>query len=1039
MPTEKCPERQALEQFVQGQIAEEDARAIESHLLECPSCVQSAAMVATVVVGSSALASDSTGPHPQSLDELQAKLKAIWQQTGTVIGPADSSTSSSPESEVFLCRQILQPPEPGSTDLGRLGPYAVRRIVGAGGMGLVFVAWDAALKREVAIKVLKPALAADYESRERFLREAQAAAALRNDYVIEIYQVGEDRGIPFLVMPLLAGETLERRIASSGSLSMAQVLRIGREIALGLAAAHAKRLIHRDIKPGNIWLEKETDRVKILDFGLARDLIADVKLTNSDTILGSAAYMSPEQADPGRRAVDERTDLFSLGCVIYEMATGVSPFHRPGLIRTLKAVLEEQPQAPDQLNHSLTPVFSEFVLKLLAKDPQDRPASAMAVFRALDTPQSVFEIETGQEIAQPQSVVGTDVGDQRPPRRNGPFALVATAIFFAAFSYLYGAQVFRILTNQGIVVITVNDPQIEVTVKDTSIIVRDGSAQREFTLAAGDYIFHVTAKDPAGKLNFDADKLTLIRGGTIVFNAHQEIERHKAGTKSVAAISPPTEAPPSTAPIAGGDRPAAEWVLATGGVVTLVVDGAERAAHAGEKLPGGDWRLVKVDLNEKKVTGEGLKILERVPQLRELHLAQTDADDSWLTTILKLVHLKELDVGATKISEAGVQRLARLTELRVLSAWGLNLTDAGLKPLNALKGLEVVNFGGTHVTGTGFAELKDLKKLFYIEMIDAPIDDTSVQGIHDLPNNCTLVLILDRTKLTDEGLSRLRGRSIWNLHLNGLPITDKGIANLGISEVRYLTHLQLRGTEVTDAAVASLLQVRALNGIDLRETNVSARGFAALKKVFPQATIEWSEPNRTAAETIFKVGGTVSVQAGLEASERFVKRAADLPLDPLAVTGVNLAGTKSSLADVWPAVANRRLKRLASLDLSDRAVTTGDLERVKTLVHLRRLSFDRSQINALDLVLLEGLPELTELRLDCPTLDSLPIAAGSFPRLERLSLATSGLTDDSVSDLSRLDSLKELDLRGTKLSPAGIAALKKALPHCHILDAGGKL
>jgi serine/threonine protein kinase len=243
-PAEKCPERHALERFVQGQIAEDEARAIESHLLECAECVQSAASVSTVVGRSSTEPADAIGSHSQSLDDLQQRLKAIWEQNGTVSDLAASQVAQQAlEADEAACRQVLQQPVPGSSDLGRLGPYAVRRIVGSGGMGLVFVAWDAVLKREVALKVLQPTLVAKPENRERFLREAQAAGAVRDDHVIEIYQVGEDRGIPFLVMPLLKGESLEARLSRVGRLPLTLVLRIGTEIAQGLAAAHAKRLI----------------------------------------------------------------------------------------------------------------------------------------------------------------------------------------------------------------------------------------------------------------------------------------------------------------------------------------------------------------------------------------------------------------------------------------------------------------------------------------------------------------------------------------------------------------------------------------------------------------------------------------------------------------------------------------------------------------------------------------------------------------------------------------------------------------------------
>ena len=191
-------------------------------------------------------------------------------------------------------------------------------------MGAVFAAEDPLLERPIALKVMLPHAATAADSRQRFLDEARAAAALQHDHVVAIYQVGEDRGVPFFAMPLLKGETLESRLKRDRLLPAAEAVRIGREIARGLAAAHEGGLIHRDIKPANIWLEQPAARVKILDFGLARPTRRSDNLTQSGTILGTPAYMSPEQAHG--QPVDPRSDLFSLGSVLYHLCTGKPPF-----------------------------------------------------------------------------------------------------------------------------------------------------------------------------------------------------------------------------------------------------------------------------------------------------------------------------------------------------------------------------------------------------------------------------------------------------------------------------------------------------------------------------------------------------------------------------------------------------------------------------------------------------------------------------------------------------------------------------------------
>jgi hypothetical protein len=265
-------------------------------------------------------------------------------------------------------------------EIGRLGSYRVLKVLGVGGMGVVFLAEDPQLKRMLALKALKPALAASRGARQRFLREAQAAAAIDHEHVISIYQVGEAQGIPFLAMPLLKGESLEARLRREGRLPLPEVLRIGREMAEGLEAAHASGLVHRDVKPSNVWLEAGRGRVKILDFGLARGK-DDARLTQAGAVLGTPAYMAPEQAD--RKAVTLRCDLYSLGCVLYRMSTGLAPFKGHDVMNVLKQVLLETPRPVHELNPEAPPELSRLVAELMAKDPAARPARARLVAEAL--------------------------------------------------------------------------------------------------------------------------------------------------------------------------------------------------------------------------------------------------------------------------------------------------------------------------------------------------------------------------------------------------------------------------------------------------------------------------------------------------------------------------------------------------------------------------------------------------------------------------------------------------------------------------------
>src|SRR5262249_12593609 len=229
--------------------------------------------------------------------------------------------------------------KPGA--LGRLGHYEVLEIAGRGGMGIVLRAFDEKLHRVVAIKVLAPLLAGSAAARQRFVREARTAAAVGHEHVVGIYAVEETGPVPYLRMCFVEGRTLQAKLDQTGPLPLPETLRIGVQVAEGLAAAHKHGLIHRDIKPANILLENGVERVKITDFGLAR-AADDASLTQSGVVAGTPAYMSPEQAEG--KHVDTRSDLFSLGSVLYAMCAGHPPFRAESAVAGLRRGCGDTPR-----------------------------------------------------------------------------------------------------------------------------------------------------------------------------------------------------------------------------------------------------------------------------------------------------------------------------------------------------------------------------------------------------------------------------------------------------------------------------------------------------------------------------------------------------------------------------------------------------------------------------------------------------------------------------------------------------------------------
>jgi serine/threonine protein kinase/WD40 repeat protein len=257
--------------------------------------------------------------------------------------------------------------------LGRIGEYEISGVIGCGGMGAVLKGYDRSLKRVVAIKVMAPHLASSAAARRRFEREAQAAAAMTHDNVIEIYGVSEANGLPYLVMPYSRGMSLQKRIDQRGPLPTVEILRIGSQIAAGLAAAHAQGLVHRDIKPANILVSDGVDRLFITDFGLAR-AVDDASVTRTGVVAGTPQYMSPEQARG--EPVDHRSDLFSLGTLLYTLCTGRPPFRAESAFGIMRRISDNEPRPIRDINPEIPHWLCGVIDKLHAKSPAERYQSA---------------------------------------------------------------------------------------------------------------------------------------------------------------------------------------------------------------------------------------------------------------------------------------------------------------------------------------------------------------------------------------------------------------------------------------------------------------------------------------------------------------------------------------------------------------------------------------------------------------------------------------------------------------------------------------
>ncbi len=264
------------------------------------------------------------------------------------------------------------------TNLSQVGKYEVQDLIGEGAMGVVYRALDPMLNRSVAVKVMNEALALDENFRTRFLREARAAGSLQHPNVITVYDCGETEGHLYIAMEFVAGTDLEQLIASKVPIALADKIEIVIGVLNGLAYAHKRGIVHRDMKPANIRVNEE-GRALIMDFGIAHTTSSNV--TKTGLILGTPNYMAPEQVTGG--AITARTDVFAVGVVLYELLTNIRPFEGGTLHSVLFRIVSENPASPDKVVTGIRPDLAEIVMKALAKEPEDRYATALEMANAL--------------------------------------------------------------------------------------------------------------------------------------------------------------------------------------------------------------------------------------------------------------------------------------------------------------------------------------------------------------------------------------------------------------------------------------------------------------------------------------------------------------------------------------------------------------------------------------------------------------------------------------------------------------------------------
>jgi Tol biopolymer transport system component len=498
------PDAERLTAFGLGQLDESDSAVIEGHLADCPAC--------------------RTAVEAAADNSLVSLLRSAAGQPRTEALPSAG-----------------EPAGPGMPAALEDHPrYRVRELLGVGGMGAVYRAEHQLMARPVALKVINKSLTDNPAAVERFRREVRAAARLVHPNIVHAYDAEQAGDSHFLVMEYVEGTTLARLVAERGPLPVAEACDYIRQAALGLQHAHEQGMVHRDIKPHNL-MRTPDGRIKILDFGLARFARESAPaaagapdgagpaapwLTDADTVMGTPDYIAPEQV-ANAHAADIRADVYSLGCTLYDLLAGHAPFPDGTAVEKVAAHARQAPRRLTELRDDVPAALARVVGRMMAKDPAQR-------------------YPTPAEVAQALAPFAAGAG-----RRRRPVVAVAAAVLLGALGlagYLYGPVVYRLATDQGQLVIKVDDRDVEVVLKQQGVLVRDLSRKQEYHLQpgahdakAGTYQLEVTNADG---LRLSTPEFTIKRGGKVAvqvtLNAAQAEQRE--GEPLRLRFSPPEPA-----------------------------------------------------------------------------------------------------------------------------------------------------------------------------------------------------------------------------------------------------------------------------------------------------------------------------------------------------------------------------------------------------------------------------------------------------------------------------------------------------------------
>ncbi|MCA9129038.1 MAG: protein kinase [Planctomycetales bacterium] len=713
-----------------------------------------------------------------------------------------------------------------------LGRYRLTKVLGQGGMGTVYYAEDTRLGRAVAIKCPMIDQNTAKPTEARFEREARAIAQLEHPGICAVYDYGDFNGQPYYVMPYVDGFTLSQWLKSKPKVSVRQLVSLFLKIVRAVGEAHRKGIVHRDLKPGNIMLNKRGEPI-VLDFGLARDAASDEEaLTTTGSALGTPAYMSPEQiqGSKSQHPIDARTDIYSLGVILYEMLTGQLPFSGNNPLEIMAQTLVANPEPPSQTSNRAVSDLDETVMRCIERTPDNRYQKTIELEQALvqfltsqtrdesiqlnrqNASQNPIPLDEAVRnlISQPASTATSDrlskSSRRQTPRRYPPSLLIAVSA--AGLFALLG--VIIVITNKdgsktrieandatNVAIQTDADLQIEVIPQNPaeSPEATPSHSQSESHGIHNDFQYSVDGYT----VNYlELQEMMLPEGRHLLSVSH-------SGRKLFQQAFDVDE-PNGRIRAPSIDKVLANYFLSrkVSSIVTRIGDERLRVVATFELPSIEEFSVVEIDaFRSPEVRDSDLNLVKYLPDLENLILTETSVTDAGIDDIPSMPKLTGLVLTGTRTTPPRISAIVkRMPALHTLGCLGIEVDDGFIDSIASRKwsgflwltGSRITNLGAFNIVrGAGFPHGKCIG---WLTLENTQIDDSGLEHICGVADN----LCLTGAHITDDGLTVFSGMSLNSLQIANTAISDEGLRILG--NIKAINELMLSGTKVTDAGIA---------------------------------------------------------------------------------------------------------------------------------------------------------------------------------------------------------------------------------------------